>query len=73
MEPKPSWEAASSSATQELPSIFWNQKAHYCVPHSPPVVPTLHQIDSVHTNPSYLRPNTTDDKPHNCRKSLLVQ
>jgi hypothetical protein len=31
MELRPSWEAASCAATQELPSILWNPKIHYRV------------------------------------------
>jgi hypothetical protein len=40
---------------QELPSTLWNPKFHYRVQKSPPLVPTLSQIDPVHTIPSYLR------------------
>jgi hypothetical protein len=50
----PSSEAANCAATQELPSILRNLRVHYHVHKSPPLVPTLSQIDPVHTTPSYL-------------------
>jgi hypothetical protein len=41
-------EAANFAATEELPSMLWNQKVHYRDHMSPPLVPTLSQIDPVH-------------------------
>jgi hypothetical protein len=54
MELRPSLEAASCTATQELSSILGNPKVHYCVHNSPPLDPLLSHINPVHTTPSYL-------------------
>ena len=55
MEQGSSWETNWSSATQEIPRILWNSKAHYRIHKSPPSVPILSQIDPVHASILLLR------------------
>ena len=48
MDQSPSWKANRSSASREIPYILWNEKAHRRTRNSPPPVPALNQIISVH-------------------------
>ena len=52
MEQSSSWEANTSSATQEILRILWNPKVHSCIHNSPPPVHFLPQIDPIHARPS---------------------
>jgi hypothetical protein len=50
MEPSPSWDATSRSATQGFPNTLWNQ-VYYCVHMIPHLIPMLSQMNLVHTIP----------------------
>jgi hypothetical protein len=54
MEPSPSEEVACRLATQGFPNIFWNPKVYYRIQKSLLLIPTLSQINPVHTVQSYL-------------------
>jgi hypothetical protein len=41
------------SASQEIPRLLRNQKAHYSVQKSPSLVPILSQMHPIHTFPTY--------------------
>jgi len=49
VEERLSWEANSSSASQEIPLILYKPKVSYRCHESPPLVPVVSQINPIHT------------------------
>jgi hypothetical protein len=53
MELNTSGESNSHSASQEILCLLWNPNIHFGVHKSPPLVPILSQMNTVHIFPSY--------------------
>jgi hypothetical protein len=55
MEQSPFREANSHSASQEIPCLLWNLKAHYHIHKNLPVVTILSQMNPIRNLPSTTR------------------
>jgi hypothetical protein len=49
MKQRPSWETNSCSASQEILHSLWNTKVHYRIYKIQLLIPTLTQMNTVHT------------------------
>jgi hypothetical protein len=56
MEQSTSGEALKSSATKEIPRLWWNPKVYYSIRKSPPLGTTVNQINPVLASLPYLTP-----------------
>jgi hypothetical protein len=58
MEQRPSCEANSFSASQEIAHILWNPEVHYRIHKSPLPVPILGQLNPVHSTEFFTSTHT---------------
>jgi hypothetical protein len=52
MQQRPSSDANSFSASQEIPRILWNLKVYCNIRKNLPTVPILSQINPIHASPN---------------------
>ena len=77
MAQSPSSEANWFAASQEIPRVLWNPKAHHRTHKTPPPVPILGQLNPVHISTSHLpeiHPNIIHlSKPRSPQWSLSLR